>query len=313
VSNNIYLSVVVPVYGCGKCLNKLHQRLVQSISEFSENFEIIMVNDKSPDSSWEEIQSLAIKDKRVKGINLSRNFGQHYAISAGLDHSSGEWVVVMDCDLQDKPEMIPRLHNKAKEGYEVVVGIRAERQDSFFKKTTSKLFFKIYHYFTDVKIENSIGNFGIYSKKVIDNITQIKEQNQAFGLFVLWLGFNRAEIEIEHSQREHGKSSYNLKKLTDLAIDSILSHSNKPLRISVKLGFILSFISFLYSLWLVLSKIIWNVPIEGWTSLMVSLFFLSGLIIMSIGMLGLYIGKIFDETKQRPLYVIASTTFEEKL
>jgi len=311
VSDSTYISIVIPVYGCSECLEILYQRLCGALSQITEHYEIIMVNDASPDDSWSNIRELAKKDPRVKGINLSRNFGQHYAITAGLDHVNGEWVVVMDCDLQDKPEMIPRLYNKTKEGFNVVVGIRTKRNDSLLKKITSRLFFKIFYYFTDVHIENSIGNFGIYSKKVINNIKKFKEQNRSFGLFIIWLGFSRAEIEIEHGFREHGKSSYSLKKLTDLAIDSIVSHSNKPLKLSVKLGFILSFASIIYSSWLIMSKLLWNTPIQGWTSLMVSLFFLAGLIIISIGMLGLYIGKIFNETKQRPLYVIESITFEE--
>ncbi|VAW67153.1 b-glycosyltransferase, glycosyltransferase family 2 protein [hydrothermal vent metagenome] len=311
MSDSTYISIVIPVYGCSECLEILYQRLCGALSQITEHYEIIMVNDASPDDSWSNIRELAKKDPRVKGINLSRNFGQHYAITAGLDHVNGEWVVVMDCDLQDKPEMIPRLYNKTKEGFNVVVGIRTKRNDSLLKKITSRLFFKIFYYFTDVHIENSIGNFGIYSKKVINNIKKFKEQNRSFGLFIIWLGFSRAEIEIEHGFREHGKSSYSLKKLTDLAIDSIVSHSNKPLKLSVKLGFILSFASIIYSSWLIMSKLLWNTPIQGWTSLMVSLFFLAGLIIISIGMLGLYIGKIFNETKQRPLYVIESITFEE--
>ena len=310
--SKVHISVVTPVYACGECLDLLYQRLIQSISKITESFEIIMVNDASPDNSWELIKQLSDKDPRVKGINLSRNFGQHYAITAGLDFAKGDWVVVMDCDLQDQPEMISRLYDEAQKGYDVVVGIRAQRNDRYLKKLLSKLFYKSYYFFTEIKINHNFGNFGIYSQKVIQNVNKFKEQNRSFGLFVIWLGFARQEIEIEHAKREYGKSAYNFPKMLDLAIDSIVSHSNKPLKISVKLGFLLSFMSIVYSIWLVLSYFIWEIPIEGWTSLIVSLYFLTGLILGAIGMLGLYVGKIFDETKNRPLYVIDSLTFDHK-
>ncbi|NOQ17304.1 MAG: glycosyltransferase [Methyloprofundus sp.] len=307
-----HISIVIPVYGCSACLEYLYQRLQTSLTPITEDFEIIMVNDASPDDCWPIIQQLAKKDSRVKGINLSRNFGQHYAITAGLDFTSGDWVVVMDCDLQDQPEMIERLYNKAQEGFDVVVGVRAQRKDKFLKKLSSKVFYKVFHYFTDTKIDKSIGNFGIYSRKVITSVIKFKEQNRSFGLFVIWLGFSRAEIDIEHAQRTHGESAYTFRKSLNLAVDSIVSHSNKPLKITVNLGFFLSTFSFLYSIWLITSFFVWETPVPGWTSVMVSLFFLAGLTIASIGMLGIYIGKVFDETKNRPLYIVDSLTFKEE-
>ena len=312
MTNSIpHISVVTPVYGCAVNLGKLYSRLTNTLQKITENYEIIMVNDASPDGAWETIKLLAEKDPHVKGINLSRNFGQHRAITAGLDFACGEWIVVMDCDLQDQPEEIPKLYAKAQEGYDVVVGKRVERQDSFFKKAGSALFYKIYNYLTDSKIDRAIGNFGIYSAKVIDSVRQFKEQNRSFGLFVLWSGYKRTEIEIIHAEREIGKSSYTLSKLINLAIESIVAHSNKPLQLSVKLGFSLSFLSFLYAFWLIVRYLLWGHHVEGWTSLIVSVYFLAGLIIGSIGMTGLYIGKIFDEVKWRPLYLISETTFEK--
>jgi polyisoprenyl-phosphate glycosyltransferase len=310
--SNTYISIVIPVYGCCECLEILYQRLNKSLAVITDDYEIIMVNDASPDNSWDCIQELAEKDNRVKGVNLSRNFGQHYAITAGLDYCDADWTVVMDCDLQDQPEMINRLYEQTKQGYDIVVGIRAQRNDRFIKKLLSKIFYSIYYFFTDTKINHNFGNFGIYSRKVIENVKKFREQNRSFGLFVIWLGFSRKEIEIEHAKRKYGKSSYNFSKMLNLAIDSIVSHSNKPLKISVNFGFIMSFISIIYSLWLVINYILWRTPVEGWTSLMVSMFFLAGLIIASIGMLGLYIGKIFNETKNRPLYIVDTTTFKEE-
>ena len=306
-----HISIVTPVYGCAANLEKLYSRLTNTLQRITENYEIIMVNDASPDDAWETIKLLAEQDSRVKGINLSRNFGQHRAITAGLDFACGEWIVVMDCDLQDQPEEIPKLYAKALEGYDVVVGKRVDRQDSFFKKAGSALFYKIYNYLTGSKIDRAIGNFGIYSAKVVDSVRQFKEQNRSFGLFVLWSGYKRTEIDIVHAERETGQSSYSFPKLINLAIESIVAHSNKPLQLSVKLGFFLSFLSFLYAFWLIIRYFLWDYHVEGWTSLIVSVYFLAGLIIGSIGMTGLYIGKIFDEVKQRPLYLISETTFEK--
>ncbi len=307
----MHLSIVTPVYGCCKSLNELYRRLSLSLSQITKDFEIIMINDASPDDSWSVIQKLAKNDKRVKGINFSRNFGQHYAITAGIDYAQGDWVVVMDCDLQDQPEEIIKLYNKAKEGYDIVFGRRHIREDSFIKKLGSKIFYKIYDYFTESKVDNSVANFSIISVKVVKELRKLKEQNRAFPLFVNWVGFKRTNIDIVHAKREEGESSYTLQKLINLAIDSIVSQSNKPLKLSIKFGFILSFLSIFYAIWLVLRYFIYSVPVEGWTSVMVSIYFIAGLLFANMGFLGLYIGKIFDETKDRPLYVIQETTFDE--
>lgn len=305
-----HISIVTPVYGCRACLHELYQRLDASLSGISKNYEIIMVNDGSPDDAWTVIKELSVIDDRVRGINLSRNFGQHCAITAGLDFAKGDWVVVMDCDLQDVPEEIPRLYAKAQEGYDIVVGRRVQRQDLFLKKISSKVFYKIFNYFTMSGIDNRIGNFGIYARKVIQSISKFKEQNRSFGLFAFWVGFQRVEVDIEHGRRLSGTSSYTFKRMARLAIDSIIAHSSKILQLSVKLGFILSIASILYALWLTIEYFILKNPVTGWTSLIVSIYFTTGLIIGSIGIVGLYVGKIFDEVKGRPIYLINSTTFE---
>ena len=308
---NVYISVVTPVYKCAECLDELYTRLIASLRSITNNFEIIMVDDGSPDNAWQIITSIATRDKRVKGIKLSRNFGQHYAITAGLDFAKGRWVVVMDADLQDQPEEIVKLYNKAQEGYDIVVGKRVERKDTFIKKITSKLFFTIYSYLTDTNIDGSISNFGIYSHKVINSLKSFKEHTRSFGLFAIWVGFKRIEIAIDHSNRKKGKSSYSIKKLFTLALDSIISHSDKPLKLFLTSGFVLSFLSFLYAIFLVIQFYIFSIPVTGWTSLMVSIYFLGGIIIACMGIIGLYLNKIYDEAKNRPLYIIAATTFKE--
>lgn len=312
MNNKLHISVVTPVYGCGVSLDELYERLKVVLSSISDEFEIIMVNDASLDNAWEIIKLLSQKDPRVKGINLSRNFGQHRAITAGLDFAKGEWVVIMDCDLQDQPEEIPILYQKAQEGFDVVVGLRRSRQDSFFKKICSRLFYKVFSYFTSLKVNNRIGNFGIYARKVIRSISALKEQNQSFGLFSLWVGYRRIEVEIEHARRPQGKSSYTFRLMVWLALDSIASHSNRLLHLSIKLGFMFSLSAILYTIWLIVRYYTWDTPVAGWTSVMVSVYFTTGLIIAAIGVVGLYVGKIFDEVKKRPLYIIDSTTFEIK-
>lgn len=304
------LSVVIPVFQSRESLKELCLRLNAAVSQISSNYEIVLVNDASPDQSWQLIQEIAATDDRVRGINLSRNFGQHFAITAGLDQARGTWIVVMDCDLQDSPEEIPRLYEKTKEGYDVVVGRRANRQDAFFKKLSSRIFYRVFTYFTGSNIDNRISNFGIYNRKVIRSINSLKEQNRSFGLFAWWVGFRRAEIDVVHASRSYGKSSYTLRRRIKLAVDSIVAHSNKLLRISVKLGLLLSLSSLFYALWLVIRYFFFGIPAAGWTSLIVSIYFTSGLIMGSVGVMGLYIGKIFDEVKGRPLYIIDSTTFE---
>lgn len=307
-----HISVVTPVYGCSKCLSSLSVRLNKVLSTINKDYEIIMVNDASPDESWAEIMELAKNDSRIKGINLSKNFGQHNAIAAGLDYSKGDWVVVMDCDLQDQPEEIIKLYNKALEGYDVVFGRRELRKDSFFKKITSKVFYKIYDYLTDFKTDNTIANFSIISSKVVKSYRKMEEQHKPYGYFINWLGFNRADITIQHAQRLHGESSYSFNKLVELALNNIVSQSNKPLKISIKIGFLMSFLSLIYAFYLIVRHFITDFSVEGWTSVMVSIYFVAGLILMNLGFIGLYIGKVFDETKNRPLYVVDITTFDRE-
>lgn len=305
-----HLSVVTPVYGCAEALPELCQRLHKVLAELSPDYEIIMVNDASPDDAWPVIQGLARADDRVKGINLSRNFGQHYAITAGLDFARGDWVVVMDCDLQDVPEEIPKLYHAAQTGYEVVVGRRAKRQDGWLKKQLSKNFYRLFAYFTGSQVDHRIGNFGIYSKKVISGIRRLREQNRSFGLFALWVGFRRLEIDVNHSTRPYGRTAYSWRKMMGLALDSIVAHSDKVLRLTVKFGFAVSVFSFLYAAWIMIRYLLWSIPIVGWTSLIVSVYFTAGLMIGALGVVGLYVGKIFDEVKGRPLYLIDATTFD---
>lgn len=303
----VKFSVVTPVYRCAPCLRQLYRRLRDTLEPLGGDFEIIMVNDHSPDDAWAVIGELARRDRRVKGINLSRNFGQHYAITAGLDYSTGEWVVVMDCDLQDQPEEIAKLYAKALEGYDIVLGQRRVRHDSWLKRTGSRLFYRLFSYLTDTRQDASIANFGIYHRRVIDTLVGMREKLRFFPTMVQWVGFRSAAIEIAHAGREEGKSSYNLRRLINLAVDVIISFSDKPLRLTVKLGLTLSFLAFLYALYIVIRALLGIKGIEGWPSLIVSIWFNAGLIIFILGMIGIYISKIYDEVKRRPIYIVRET------
>jgi|HigsolmetaAR206D_1030411.scaffolds.fasta_scaffold04924_5 dolichol-phosphate mannosyltransferase len=298
------ISVVIPVYQCDTCLKELYGRLRTALEKISRQFEVIFVNDASPDRSWEIICRLAVKDPRVKGLQLSRNFGQHYAIACGLDRAAGDWVVVMDCDLQDQPEEIVRLYKKASEGYDIVFARRRERKDPWLKKWQSKMFYKVYGYLTDRYFDPAIANFSIANRRVINEVIRMREKSRSYPLFLKWLGFRWTTVDVNHSERYDGKSSYTWSKLIRFATDSIVSQSNKPLRLSIKFGFIVALGSLIYGLFLIFKYFFLFQPVAGWTSMMVFLAFLGGLLMANLGILGLYIGKIFDEVKNRPLYVI---------
>lgn len=267
--------------------------------------EYVFLEDCGEDGSWEILAGLALRDPRVKVAQFSRNFGQHYAISAGLELCSGDWAVVMDCDLQDSPEEIPRLYAKAQEGYDIVCARRGRRKDPLWKRWTSFLFAKIFSWLSGMKYDPEVANFRIISRKVIDAYCSMGEKLRFFGGHLQWLGFPTAYVDVEHSARREGRSSYTLRKLINLAVDAIVAYSDKPLRLSIKTGFAMACFSFFFALYLGYRKFVLDIPVEGWTSIMVSVWFLGGLIIANLGIIGIYLGKVFDETKKRPLYVIS--------
>ena len=299
------ISVVSPIYYGEKMLSELVQRCVQTLVQITENFEIILVNDASPDNSWSEIVKVCQQDSRVKGLNLSKNFGQHPAISAGLQYAQGEWVVVMDCDLQDRPEEIINLYKKAQEGYDIVYARRANRQDGYLKRLSSKLFHSIYDWLSGFKTDEAIGNFGIYHKKVISATKSITERNKTFGILIGFVGFRSTAIDVQHSERAEGSSSYTFRKLLRLAFDNIISNTNKPLKLAVQLGFLMAFISFLLALYNVIAKLLGIIQLAGYTTTIFSVWFVGGLILFVMGILGLYIGKIFDQLKGKPIFIVA--------
>lgn len=301
---NIHISIVSPVYRAENIVSELVRQVRDAVQTITEDYEIILVNDASPDASWEKIEEECAADKRVKGINLSRNFGQHYAITAGLNYAKGEWVVVMDCDLQDRPDEIPNLYQKALEGYDSVFAQRKVRNDGFIKRSFSKAFYNLFSYLTETKQDASVANFGIYNRKVVDAILSMKDQIRFFPTMVQWVGFRKYYLPVKHSERFEGKSSYNFKGLFKLALNSILAFSDKPLRLTVKLGFFITLISLVVMFAYIIMYLTGVTKVLGFTSLIISFWFLSGIIIFILGFVGLYIGKMFEKVKDRPNFIV---------
>jgi glycosyltransferase involved in cell wall biosynthesis len=307
---NPLISVAIPVYKAEDCLRELYSRLLVSLLSITPNFEIILVEDRGGDSSWEIVKQIAGEDDRVRGIQFSRNFGQHYGITAALDYCRGDWVVVMDCDLQDRPEEIPRLYAKALEGYDVVLARRGRRNDPALKRLTSWMFYKMFSYLADMSYDGETGNFRIISSKVVQSFRLMRERLRFFGGLVAWMGFPTASIDVLHEERFAGRSSYTFAKLWKLASETIIAYSDKPLRLAIRMGFIISALAFLYGGYIIFLAYTQGTSIMGWSSLIVSIYFLGGIIISILGVLGVYLGKAFDEVKQRQLYIISDTTFD---
>ena len=298
------ISIVSPVYRAEKILPILVSEINLVMKRIGEDYEIILVDDRSPDNSWEVMKVLSSQNSKIKSIRLSRNFGQHSAIFAGLTKTKGDWVVVMDCDMQDQPKEIAKLYKKALEGYDIVLGQRENRKDKFLKKLSSKLFYKVFNYLSGGQFNNEIGNFGIYKKKVIDSILNINDYIKFFPLFINWVGFKSTSIPIEHSSREEGKSSYSISRLLKLAFNVIISFSDKPLRLFINFGLGISILSFILGIYYLYLAVTHRITQPGFSSLILSIWFLSGIIISCIGIVGVYLGKTFDQTKNRPTFII---------
>ena len=296
-----HISIVIPIYRNEEHLKPLNQRLLETLPKIDSNFEVIYVCDGSP-------------DYRVKGINLSKNCGQQAAIMAGLSSARGEWVIVMDGDLQDRPEEILILYETAiKENIDIVVRRRINRKDSTFTKLTSALYYRVYNFLIDeIQYDGATGNFGIYSQKVIRAVNQFKENDPSFAYFAKMVGFSKKYIDIEQSYRESGQSSYTFTKRLVLAFNYFLSHSTKPIKIMIGFGLCVSAASIIAGLALIYRYYKYGVSIEGWTSIAVLLFFQTGLITSFLGVIGLYIGKIFLQSKNRPQHIKQETINFEK-
>lgn len=302
------IAVVVPVYQGKTILQELCHRLVASLSMIADDFSIILVDDRSPDNVWPLIQTLGRGDKRIRGIQLSRNFGQHHALTAGIDYARARWYVVMDCDLQDAPEDIPLLYRKAREGFDVVVAQRDKEGHDAAKRWSSRLFYAIFKWASGIDANWNVGNFRIFSDRVAVGFREMREQLRNLPAGFSWMGFDVGSITLPHHQRPVGRSSYTFRKLLRLAGNTIIAHSQMPLKITALLGLAIALLSFVAAFVIVARVLILGDSVAGWPSLIVSVFMIGGVQIFLTGIVGLYVGKCFEEAKRRPLYFVRATS-----
>ncbi|MBI4744684.1 MAG: glycosyltransferase family 2 protein [Actinobacteria bacterium] len=303
---NIAYSIVVPVYNEVEVLPELYKRLTQVLNKLDGASEVIFVNDGSKDNSLTLLSELSEKDNRVKVISLSRNFGHQIAITTGIDYAKGQAVIIMDADLQDPPEIIPRLIEGWKNGYDIVYAVREKRKgESFFKKITASLFYKLIRKITNVDIPMDAGDFRLLSRRVVDRLKTFEERNRFVRGLISWMGYKQIGIRFKRDKRFAGKTKYPLRKMLKFAFDGITSFSFVPLQIATYFGFFISFCSFLYAFYVIAIKLLTNKLVPGWTSLIVTVLFLGGIQLITLGIVGEYIGRIYDEVKRRPLYLVA--------
>lgn len=297
------VSVVIPVYGCVECLEALYQRLHGVLDVNVRDWEIILVDDQSPDGAWERLEALVARDERVRALQLSRNFGQHAAITAGLADARGRWAIVMDCDLQDPPEVIPRLLAAAREGYDVVLTKRDRRRQGWYRRVSARLYFRARNALMGTKVDPEFSTLSLISRKVVDGFLSMRDRDRQYMLILHWLGFRRTVVPLAHAERYEGKSSYTLSKLVRVAIDGMFFQTTVLLRWVVYLGFAVAMAGVLLAAAFVALYFIGQ-PLPGFTSLAVLVLLVGGFIIVSTGITGLYVGKIFEQVKGRPLYVV---------
>lgn len=302
------LSVIIPIYNEQNNIPELYKRLIKSVTTITTDYELIFINDGSIDNSLFELKQLSQKDERVFYINFSRNFGHQIAVSAGIEFCKGDVTVIIDGDLQDPPEIIPELYSEYKKGFNVVYAKRKKRKgETFLKKTTSKLFYKVMQKITHFDIPLDAGDFRLIDKKVVSALREMPEQNKFLRGQIAWLGFKQNYVYFNRDSRMHGKSGYSYSKMFKFAIDAITSFSNLPLTLVSRLGLIISFFSFLVIVYAVFSHFILKVTITGWTSLIISSLFIGGIQLFSIGIIGEYLARINKNVIDRPLYIIDET------
>jgi len=298
-------SVVIPVFNEEQVLGECYRRLTEVMAYTEESYELLFVNDGSHDQSPAILAELSEHDNRVKVLHLSRNFGHQIAITAGMEHSSGDAVVIIDADLQDPPELILDMIEKWREGFDVVYAIRIRRKgESWFKTWTAALFYRTLRALTDIDIPVDTGDFRLMDRKVCEALKQVKEKSRFIRGLVSWLGFKQTGIEYIREERWAGETKYPLKKMMKLSLDALTSFSTKPLKLASYAGITLSIGSLLFFIYAVYLKLFTNCPVAGWASLVCISVFFNGFILMILGIMGEYMGRVYDEVKNRPLYLI---------
>jgi dolichol-phosphate mannosyltransferase len=312
----LFISVVIPIYNEEENIPELHARLTPVLEQLCsdsgqprDSYEIIMVDDGSIDRSWSLIKDVHERDGRVKGITFARNFGHHIALTAGLDIARGSAVVLMDGDLQDPPEEIPRLFAQFNTGYDLVYGIRQARNDSLFKKVTSRIFWWMLRRFSGVAIPEGQTMLRVMSRRLVEAMKQMRERARFVHGMMAWVGFNVTTVEVAHAPRTKGRSKYNIPRMFGLAFHAITSFSTVPLRLATYLGLITSLVSMLIGLYFVYLKIAHNIAVLGYASIIVSIFFVGGIQLLVLGIFGEYVGRTYQEVQQRPLYLLKETLF----
>jgi dolichol-phosphate mannosyltransferase len=298
------LSIVVPVYGSPDSLEPLSRRIRAVCEQLGKPFELIMVDDRCPLGSWQILARLAQADPAIHAVRLSRNFGQHAAIQAGLSLVRGAWIVVMDCDLQDRPEEIPALLRKAEEGFDVVRARRGGRNDRWHRRAASRAFYRVLSFLTATHQSAEVANFGVYRRKVVDAIMRWQEEWKYFPAIVEWVGFAQTTAPVRQGERHSGRSSYDLHLLVRLAMNVIVGFSDRPLKLVMAAGFLIAMLSFIVALAVLTAHLLGKIAVEGWASLILSIWFLAGCTLFSLGLAGLYLGRVLAEAKGRPVFII---------
>ncbi|ADE69144.1 MULTISPECIES: glycosyltransferase family 2 protein [Priestia] len=305
MSSIVKYSIVVPVYNEEEVIHETYRRLTEVMRSTKEAYELLFVNDGSKDRTAEIIKEYSEQDPAVVLLDFARNFGHQIAITAGMDYARGEAVVVIDADLQDPPELILEMIEKWKQGFDVVYAKRTKRKgETYFKKQTAAMFYRFLRAMTDIDIPLDTGDFRLLDRKVCNQMNSIQEKNRFVRGLVSWVGFKQIAVEYERDERLAGESKYPLKKMLKLSMDGITSFSYKPLKLASYAGVTLSGIGFIYLLVVMYLKLFTDSTITGWSSLIVIQLFFSGIILIILGMIGEYIGRIYDETKNRPLYIV---------
>ncbi len=306
------LSVVIAVYNEENNINILYERLSKVVKKLNLSYEFIFINDKSIDKSLEKIKKLSKDDNAVIYIDFSRNFGHQIALTAGLDYAKGDKIVIIDADLQDPPELIEDMYKKMGQGYNVVYAKRKTRKgDSFIKKFTAKMFYRLLSKVSSVDIPLDAGDFRIIDRKIADVLKQMNEQNKYIRGQIAWAGFKQGYIEYDRNERNTGKTGYSYKKMIRFALDGITSFSDAPLKFATFLGFTVVIIVFLIMLYALYSRFILHNYVQGWTSTILTVLFLGGVQLISIGIIGEYISRIAANVRKRPMYIVNETNTEK--
>jgi len=298
-----HITAVIPLLNEEKLVGELIRRVEFNLRKISPDYRVIIIDDGSTDSTWEKIKNEGADNSRISGIKFSRNYGHHYAITAGINNSDSDWVIVMDGDLQDRPEVIPDLYSKAQEGFDIVFVNRIERKESLIYLLVQKIFYKTLNILSGLNFNSKQANFSIISKKVAESHRLFNEQARFYVSTIKWLGFSTSSINARHGERFDGKPSYTIKRRIKLAFDVIVTFSERPLKFAISIGIVLSVSSILIAIWIAVKALNSEFTVLGWPSIIFSIFFTTGINLIILGILGIYLGRVFNEVKRRPLYI----------